>query len=128
MKCSFCRLTYGQCPPDFAKQQQWKIPARNKHPIGADLFEDLRGANPDTEHVFLGKGERIKTLIKACRSACVRAGIRVKINGVEVDSHVEEDGTYRGFLFHDLAPVSGAKLYPRWSSAQRCHEDFPPQD
>ena len=67
-----------------------------------ELFEDLRGKNPDAEYVFLRKGERIKTIIKAWRNACVRAGIRVKINGVEVASHFEDDGTYRGFLFHDL--------------------------
>jgi integrase len=67
-----------------------------------ELFEGLRRENPDAEYVFLRKGERIKTIIKAWRNACVRAGIRVKINGVEVVSHFEKDGTYRGFLFHDL--------------------------
>jgi integrase len=67
-----------------------------------ELFNGLREKNPDAEYVFLRKGERIKTIIKAWRNACVRAGIRVKINGVETTSHFEKDGTYRGFLFHDL--------------------------
>ena len=67
-----------------------------------EVFEELRRKNPDAEYVFLRKGERIKTIIKAWRNACVRAGIRVKINGMQVTSHFEDDGTYRGFLFHDL--------------------------
>ena len=67
-----------------------------------ELFEDLRRKNPDAEYVFLGlRGQPIQSFIKAWRNACVRAGIRVKINGVEVTSHFEGE-KYQGFLFHDL--------------------------
>jgi hypothetical protein len=118
---------YGDAPPQFRKDGKQIEVALTVSPIGSaritleaedtktaepriiamidglpELFEGLRRANPDAEYVFLRKVNGIKTIIKAWRNACVRAGIRVKINGVEVVSHFEKDGTYRGFLFHDL--------------------------
>jgi integrase len=68
-----------------------------------ELLEGIRRKNPKAEYVFLTpKGEEIGSFIKAWRNACVKAAITVKVNGQSVVSHFEEDGTYRGFLFHDL--------------------------
>jgi len=68
-----------------------------------ELFENLRQKNSDSEYVFLGvHSEPIKSFIKAWRNACIKVGIRVKINGAEVASHFDENRTYHGFLFHDL--------------------------
>jgi integrase len=68
-----------------------------------ELLEGIRRKNPAAKYVFLTpNGEEIGSFIKAWRNACVKAAITVKINGQSVVSHFEEDGTYRGFLFHDL--------------------------
>jgi len=71
-----------------------------------EMFEKLKRANPDADEndpVFLSsKGEKIGSFIKAWRNACIKAAIKTKINGKEIVSHFEEDGTYQGFLFHDL--------------------------
>jgi integrase len=68
-----------------------------------ELLEGVRRKNPKATNVFLTpKGEPIGSFIKAWRNACVKAAITVKVNGESVVSHFEEDGTYRGFLFHDL--------------------------
>jgi integrase len=81
------------------------------------MLEDIRRKNPDAERVFLSdNGKPVASFIKAWRSACVKAAIRTKLNGKEVVSHFSkgaeccpycvaeqvDQGTYIGFLFHDL--------------------------
>jgi integrase len=71
-----------------------------------ELFAKLRAAHPDAardSHVFIGKLKMpIKNIARAWRGACIRAGVKVKIDGVEVVSHFDADGVYHGLLFHDL--------------------------
>jgi integrase len=68
-----------------------------------ELLEGIRRKNRKAEYVFLGRdGDQIGSFRKAWTNACVKAGIKTKLDGQEVVSHFEEDGTYRGFLFHDL--------------------------
>jgi integrase len=63
------------------------------------LLEKLRRKNPHAKYVFLSpKGEKIGSFIKAWRNACVKAAVTVKIDGHEIVSHFEEEGTYQGFL------------------------------
>lgn len=77
-----------------------------------EMFEKLRRQHPqagENDPVFLSypdgkpeEGKPIGSFIKAWRNACVKAAIKTKLNGQEIVSHFEEDGTYRGFIFHDL--------------------------
>jgi integrase len=70
------------------------------------LFETLKRARPksgENDLVFLNnEGAPIRSFIKAWRNACVGAAIPTKLNGRVEVSHFEENGTYVGFLFHDL--------------------------
>ena len=71
-----------------------------------EMFENLRRKNPSADgndFVFLSaNGEPIGSFIKAWRNACIAAAIKTTINGEEIVSHFEKDGTYRGLIFHDL--------------------------
>lgn len=79
-------------------------------------LEAIRRANPnatENDFVFLNdKGQPIVSFIRSWRTACVKAAIKTRKNGVEIVSHFEKDGKevegyiegaiYYGFLFHDL--------------------------
>jgi integrase len=95
----FIHLFAGETKNDEARD----IPMIDGLP---DLFEKLRRANPnagENDLVFLNaEGEPIRSFIKAWRKACVAAAIPTKLNGRVEVSHFEKDGTYVGFLFHDL--------------------------
>ena len=77
-----------------------------------EMFEKLRRQHPragENDPVFLSytdgkpeEGKPIGSFIKAWRNACVKAAIKTKLNGEEIVSRFEKDGTYRGFIFHDL--------------------------
>ena len=88
-----------------------------------EILENIRRKNPDatgSDFVFLtAAGNPIQSsssFIKPWRTACTKAGIRTKLNGREVVSHISkgpkccpyceaetvEKETYVGFIFHDL--------------------------
>lgn len=71
-----------------------------------ELLENLRRENPTAdgnEFVFLTpQGRPIGSFIKAWRNACVKTAIKTTIYGEEIISHFDKDGTYHGFIFHDL--------------------------
>jgi integrase len=87
------------------------------------MLENIRRKNPKaagTELVFLtaagGAIQSSSSFIKPWRTACIKAAIRTKLDGIEVVSHFSkgskccaycdalavEEGTYVGFIFHDL--------------------------
>ena len=88
-----------------------------------EMLENIRRKNPNaagTDLVFLNAaGDPIQSsssFIKPWRTACIKAAVRTKLNGMEVVSHFSkgtkccayceaqavEAGTYVGFIFHDL--------------------------
>jgi integrase len=77
-----------------------------------EMFEKLRRQHPkagENDLVFLSypngkpeEGKPIGSFIRSWRNACIKAAIKTKLNGEEIVSHFEKDGTYRGFIFHDL--------------------------
>jgi integrase len=66
------------------------------------VLKAIRRKNPKAGLVFLGlHGEPISSFRKAWAKACVKVGIKTKINGEEIISHFE-GSRYVGFTFHDL--------------------------
>jgi integrase len=99
-RVSLANKTIRLEPQDTKNKTSRLIPLIDGLP---ELLEGIRRKNPKADYVFLGRdGDQIGSFRKAWTAACVRAGVKTKLDGQEITSHFEKDGTYRGFLFHDL--------------------------